>query len=338
CKELQEYCLESICDDPEPFFASKDFLSLDKEVLLMLITRDDLGVEEVDIWEHLIKWGCYQISGIRQTNHLNAKNFSENNFQDLKKTLDPFIPHVRFHNISLNDFFSKVHPYKKLLPNSLVDNMMSFLIAGTKLKQKNLPVRVSSSIVDSKIITRRHAAILSNWIRRKDAKAKGNQHQFSLLYRGTRDGFDANSFHNKVNGQGQAIVIIKVKDSGEIIGGFNASGWCNKKIRKFGRRTYISEYYDRGWIKNSDHFIFSFGSRDDYKTMKIGRLIDKRYGVYDYGGSMIEFGGSDLLLDGTIGTCNKNHYDQCILDTDTFIAEELEKKRMASINSKGTSN
>ncbi|CAI2201949.1 13243_t:CDS:2, partial [Funneliformis geosporum] len=30
CKELQNYCLETICDDPEPFFNSPNFPSLEK--------------------------------------------------------------------------------------------------------------------------------------------------------------------------------------------------------------------------------------------------------------------------------------------------------------------
>ncbi|CAG8718794.1 3178_t:CDS:1, partial [Funneliformis mosseae] len=30
CKNLQEYCLGSICADPEPFITSKNFLLLDK--------------------------------------------------------------------------------------------------------------------------------------------------------------------------------------------------------------------------------------------------------------------------------------------------------------------
>src|SRR5688572_17565899 len=37
CKKLQDYCLESICADPRPFFASETFSSLDEDILFGLL-------------------------------------------------------------------------------------------------------------------------------------------------------------------------------------------------------------------------------------------------------------------------------------------------------------
>src|SRR5437764_4610243 len=34
CKKLQDYCLESICENPEPFFHSPDFPTIEKSILL----------------------------------------------------------------------------------------------------------------------------------------------------------------------------------------------------------------------------------------------------------------------------------------------------------------
>src|ERR1700722_12332233 len=42
CKKLQYCCLESICTDPQPFITSKEFTSLDKDILHVLLKRDDL--------------------------------------------------------------------------------------------------------------------------------------------------------------------------------------------------------------------------------------------------------------------------------------------------------
>ncbi|CAG8553227.1 11819_t:CDS:2, partial [Acaulospora colombiana] len=139
CKKLQDYCLEFICDNPGPFFSSKDFLSFDKEVFLELIKRDDLGIEEIEVWEHLIEWGVHRTPGIRQKESFDPKDFSKKDFNDLKKTLDPFIPHIRFYNVSLKDFYCKVRPYQQVLPRSLVEEVMSFLITGMEPKQKILP-------------------------------------------------------------------------------------------------------------------------------------------------------------------------------------------------------
>src|ERR1044071_5831643 len=39
CKKLYDYCLDSICDDSEPFFKSENFLTLEKDILLELFKR-----------------------------------------------------------------------------------------------------------------------------------------------------------------------------------------------------------------------------------------------------------------------------------------------------------
>jgi hypothetical protein len=56
CKKLQDYCLKSICKNPEPFISSKTFPLLDKDVLFGLLKRDDLQIDEIDAWNCLIKW------------------------------------------------------------------------------------------------------------------------------------------------------------------------------------------------------------------------------------------------------------------------------------------
>ncbi|CAG8557920.1 3723_t:CDS:1 [Acaulospora colombiana] len=350
CKELKDHCLKSICDNPKPFFDSEDFLSLDKDIFLELIKCDELIIEEADIWEHLIKWGIYQTPEIEGMKSSDVKNFSDKNFKDLKKTMNPFILYVRFYEISSKDFFNKVRPFQKVLPESIFEDTMSFLMAKTEPKQEILPARTSAIIKDSKILSRRHANIISNWIEKRDAfetMNKEKQHHFALLYRGTRDGFDDDSFRQKVNGQGQAIVVIKVKDSGNIIGGFNANGWngdvsnlcnCNYDYNLTMQHEYYDEYsewndsgfyrsheYDcNSWSNNSDHFVFYLGGQNNFGTIRIGRS-DGSCGVCDQEDVMIRFGNGDLILNSDQnGTCDKYSYDQHILDTNSFIAEELE--------------
>ncbi|CAG8786857.1 11485_t:CDS:1, partial [Acaulospora morrowiae] len=107
CKKLVDYCLDTICNDPNPFLISDDFTSLNDDIFLELIKRDELEIEEADIWEHLIKWGIYRTPGIEERKLSEVKKFSKKNFMDLKETLDPFIPYIRFHDISSKDFFNK---------------------------------------------------------------------------------------------------------------------------------------------------------------------------------------------------------------------------------------
>ncbi|CAG8757273.1 14410_t:CDS:2, partial [Gigaspora rosea] len=49
-RKLQDYCAELICNDPSVVFTS-DFGSLEEPALLALLQRDDLVMDEIDIWE-----------------------------------------------------------------------------------------------------------------------------------------------------------------------------------------------------------------------------------------------------------------------------------------------
>ena len=48
---------------------------------------------------------------------------------------------------------------------------------------------------------------------------------WSLLYRGTRDGFSANSFHLKCDGHLATLTILKASGTSYIFGGFTSQAW-----------------------------------------------------------------------------------------------------------------
>jgi|SRR5437763_9181036 len=54
CVKLKDYCLNSICDSSKQFFISTNFPTLEEDILLDLLKRDDLTMEEIDVWNSLI--------------------------------------------------------------------------------------------------------------------------------------------------------------------------------------------------------------------------------------------------------------------------------------------
>src|SRR5207244_11285145 len=88
----------------------------------------------------------------------------------------------------------------------------------------------------SNIISNSQAALIAFWI---DGKALTNgtsirglmpmPYRFKLLYRGSRDGFSANIFHSYCDDQGPTIVVVRIEDSREVIGGYNPIGWSSPK-------------------------------------------------------------------------------------------------------------
>jgi hypothetical protein len=56
--DLWKFCLETICKDPKILFNSDKFINLEASLLELLLKSDDLNMNEIEIWENLLKW-CF---------------------------------------------------------------------------------------------------------------------------------------------------------------------------------------------------------------------------------------------------------------------------------------
>jgi hypothetical protein len=82
--------------------------------------------------------------------------------------------------------------------------------------------------------------------------------KWSLLYRGTRDGFGSNDFHSKCDGHSNTLTILKAKESSYIFGGFTTVHWESSTNGK--------------WKSDPNAFIFSLTNKDN-KPVKM-KIID----------------------------------------------------------------
>jgi hypothetical protein len=103
-------------------------------------------------------------------------------------------------------------------------------------------------------------AIFANWIDKRRDNNKYTKtsipYKFNLLYRISRDGNAPEAFHKKCDNKGATIVIIKIKGSEEIIGGYNPFDWDSSNNYK----------------STTNSFIFSFTDRRNTKTVKVGKV------------------------------------------------------------------
>src|ERR1043166_5990932 len=60
--KLQQFCADFITKSPEKIFKSLDFTLLPEKYLVQIIKDDDLQMKEVEVWEHVLKWGLAQNS------------------------------------------------------------------------------------------------------------------------------------------------------------------------------------------------------------------------------------------------------------------------------------
>jgi hypothetical protein len=75
--------------------------------------------------------------------------------------------------------------------------------------------------------------------------------KWQLLYRGTNDGFEARKFHSKCDGHLPTLTIVKVRNSGNIFGGYTEADWSGDRFKT-----------------DSNAFIFSLKNKDN-KPCKI---------------------------------------------------------------------
>src|SRR5437660_1470776 len=105
--DLWNFCLEVICEEPKILFNSDQFINLKAPLLELLLKRDDLNVDEIEIWESLLKW-CFA----QQNMTSDPTKWSKEDITKMERAIYRFIPLIRFYDIEPTDFFYKVYNYK----------------------------------------------------------------------------------------------------------------------------------------------------------------------------------------------------------------------------------
>ncbi|RHZ75466.1 hypothetical protein Glove_213g87 [Diversispora epigaea] len=254
-EKLKNFCNDIIVKYPDLIFVADDFTSLKESALISLIKRNDLQIEEVKIWDYVIKWGIAQTS----TLPTNLDDWTKENFLTLKTTLQQCLPHIRYFHLLGIEVLDKIQPYKKILDKQLWKDINQRLIAperpvkSTILPPRSvliteLPPRSKESF--STIISEEHAAEISTWIDRKTTvyTLTNIPYKFELILRGTQDGFAPQTFWNICHGHICTVVLVKVKGTDEIVGGYNPLAWDKNT--------------DGQWMETKDSFIFSLKNGD----------------------------------------------------------------------------
>ncbi|PKC58525.1 hypothetical protein RhiirA1_541027 [Rhizophagus irregularis] len=174
--------------------------------------------------------------------------------------------------------------------------------------------------IDSKIITIQHAELISEWVDKLEIEDKvdkmKNFYEFKLIFRGSRDGFTPKRFHEICDNQSHTVAIIKVKDSNEILGGYNPIAW--KSLFSYGT--------------TDDSFIFSFRNKNinDHIISRVNVKVSAinywpRYGPSFGNRDLILFGGDVNDFRQKYNYCKKRSYEKNIRETEgVFSVEEYE--------------
>ncbi|RIB14986.1 hypothetical protein C2G38_1610459 [Gigaspora rosea] len=314
-KELQKWCNDFLVKYPDKIFDSEDFTSLQENALVSLIKRDDLQIEEVKIWNYVIKWGIAQNQNLPS----NPKNWTQENFLILKTTLQNWLPHIRYFQISGDDIIDNIKPYHQILDENLWDDILkrainpnrqipSTILSPRIILEQKLPLRESFST----IINKEHAAEIATWVDKKAEaySVTNNPYEFKLLLRGTRDGFTKESFWNLCDKQVNTIVVVKVNDTDEILGGYNPVGW-DKSINN--------------WVYCNDSFIFSL-KNGTINSSTLSRVKNPKNAIYSHSSYGPSFDDDFWMTKvNNPWSCSIRSYEKAIRNVKTkFLVSEYE--------------
>jgi hypothetical protein len=155
---------------------------------------------------------------------------------------------------------------------------------------------------------------------------------FTLLYRGSADGFHASSFHAKCDGHGNTLTIIRTK-KGNIFGGYSPCVWDSNGAKR---------------DESGTSFIFTLRNPHLRDPMIFRLRADQRheaiYGASDYSATFGWNGGNpDILVydschnrcnySGSFGTRYENDTGLSggtLLDGGHFVVDEIEVFEIAS--------
>jgi hypothetical protein len=322
--KLQQFCADFITKSPEKIFKSSYFTSLPEKYLVQIIKRDDLQMKEVEIWEHVLKWGLAQ----NPTLISDPDTWSDEDFKAMENTIQHCLSSIRFFSVSSKEFSQKVRPYKKLLKRQLFEDLLNSYLDPDSEPNDNIshPRNLKTNgIIDSQIVNLNIVSTISRWIDKVDSNNNFSQfrelylpYKFELLLRGSRDGFTPKKFHELCDNKHSTVTFIKVKEAEEIIGGYNPLIWKTD---------------DHGeWGKTKDSFIFSFKSKDNViKDAIISNVNNSNHAVLYVNRFGPSFGNGDIVMyasyeftDYNIIKHEKNHYEKKIRDIGGFSIKDYE--------------
>jgi len=245
---------------------TKSFLELTGDVVQMIMKNNNSAFDEVDAFNACLTW---------------AKNQQETTKQDLATILKDISPHIRYPLMTPSELVRIVKP-SKVAPVDLYTQAVEYHAYPehfTKIIKNNIQfTKRFKTFTGSSLIDERSANTLLSFL---PPSKKG----WECIYKGTKDGFNTQTFHSKCDNKGETVVIIQ-SDNGNIFGGYSPLPWANTNAYTYDTRT----------------FLFLLVDKNGKGPVKIANNTNNKHSIYNASSYGATFGGGhDLYI------CNQSN-------------------------------
>ncbi|CAI2193018.1 14100_t:CDS:2, partial [Funneliformis geosporum] len=287
--------------NPSTIFDSNDFTTIDQDTLIAFFKCHNFSsIKPGILWRNLVEWGVAHTPSVP----IQYVEWTDEDFEALGDTLEPFITLIKFTEMDSEEFLSEVRPWKKCLDyidpdfytQVLEYRQLPAINVTSKLFNLLLEVRDRRHIkeIDSNLITPSDATLIANWIYEVSSsnginfssQEDGPLFEFKLLLRGSRDGFTPEEFHTRCDEKGPTVTILRVENTGEILGGYNPVNWHSNILGNYS--------------PSNSSFIFSLGDKVFNYEPNLSKITNASKAIYQSESYGPCFGGgySDLRLFG----------------------------------------
>ncbi|PKY52129.1 hypothetical protein RhiirA4_546986 [Rhizophagus irregularis] len=288
--------------DPNIILRTNDFTTIQKETLLNFLSEYRQSLNHTEVWDKLIEWAIAQSHELP----LDVIRWTSSEITKFRGIIQSFIPHINFKEISPADFSHKVKPFRDIFDDKSYAKILEHYSFNNEVRS-NFKMNI-----DSRIISPDHAFLIGNLIKITRQDDSDIFYDFNLLVRGSRDGFESENFHKLCDEKGPTITVISVKNTNEILGGFNPLNWLSNSVE---------------YVETDESFIFSF-DKNKLTDFIFSKVVDGKYAIYNRSiGPDFGHNNSDLrlILNSKEGQCYKNSYKKLIRKNEgTFEIDDYE--------------
>uniref|UniRef100_A0A182JD02 Probable small nuclear ribonucleoprotein E n=1 Tax=Anopheles atroparvus TaxID=41427 RepID=A0A182JD02_ANOAO len=292
-----EKCITYIAENASECVKTNAFLNLTKEGLIQVISYDNLGLEEEDVWRCVLAWAKNQAGVTQPTAH-----WTEEERQRVCQHLAPVISHVRLFLIDSQVFAEEVEPtgavpielsLERYRRAALHSNKMP-TVTATAVPVPPGPLTENDKRLQPRLMLNlfHGSAILKNDKIHFQGTLNGwygsSKQTWRMVYRASTNGFAASAFHRHCDGVAP-LYIIALSSNGAISGGFTDVAFA-KTNRK------------GGYLHSEKAFLFALNSNNEPPTKF--DIVKKPYAICYHPDCGPIFGaGADLLIS---NNCNVN--------------------------------
>jgi len=237
----KDFGLPFIREHTEDILETEGWLRLSKPRLISLLGDDELATDEFTLYKAVLKWAKASIRAIGGSETPDT----------LRVAMADFIPLVRFPTMQLDEIAGHIAPSGVLAQEQLLELFKFVSLSDEKEKEEaaiklGFPTKARAggglSWKESKIMAKvcsekKYAQAMVKIFGLKPGG--GPKPKLTLLYRGSRDGFNAGAFHTRCDGKGANITIIKAQGRANIFGGFVPDNWSATGAYGTDRRSWL---------------------------------------------------------------------------------------------------